>query len=67
MQTLKDNVSLLTPELLDEINQVVVRAGHISVKKKENECCVGGAIPLSLKRMCTFQPTLICCLMPYAK
>ena len=27
-QTLKDNVSLLTPELLDEINQVVVKSGH---------------------------------------
>jgi IS5 family transposase len=27
-QTLKDNVSLLTPELLDEINQLVVQAGH---------------------------------------
>jgi hypothetical protein len=28
LQTLKDNVRLLTPELLDEINQVVVQAGH---------------------------------------
>lgn len=27
-QTLKDNVSLLTPELLDEINQLVVTSGH---------------------------------------
>ena len=27
-QTLKDNVSLLTPELLDEINQLVVKSGH---------------------------------------
>ena len=33
-QTLKDNVSLFTPELLDKINQVVVSAGHILVKKK---------------------------------
>ncbi len=33
-QTLKDNVSLLTPELLDEINQLVVQAGHGLVKKK---------------------------------
>jgi hypothetical protein len=32
-QTLKDNVSLLTPELLDEINQLVVLAGHVLVKK----------------------------------
>ena len=28
LQTIKDNVSLLTPELLNEINQVVVKAGH---------------------------------------
>lgn len=36
LQTLKDNVHLLTPELLDKINQVVVSAGHAVVKKKEN-------------------------------
>jgi hypothetical protein len=34
LQTIKDNVSLLTPELLDKINQVVVKAGHNLVKKK---------------------------------
>ncbi len=28
LQTLKDNVSLLTPQHLDQINQVVVKAGH---------------------------------------
>ena len=33
MQTIKDNVRLLTPEVLDEINQVVVKAGHNLVKK----------------------------------
>jgi len=33
-QTLKDNVALLTPELLDRINQVVVSGGHALVKKK---------------------------------
>jgi hypothetical protein len=33
LQTLKDNISLLTPELLDEINQVVVSAGHELVGK----------------------------------
>lgn len=36
LQTIKDNVSLLTPELLDEINQVVVASGHVLLKKKEN-------------------------------
>ena len=34
LQTLKDNVQLFTPEILDEINQVVVRAG-LKLKKKE--------------------------------
>jgi hypothetical protein len=37
LQTIKDNVGLLTPELLDKLNQVVVKAGHGVVKKKENE------------------------------
>lgn len=40
-QTIKDNVSLLTPELLDEINQVIVKAGHILLKKKENDLLRG--------------------------
>jgi len=33
-QTLKDNVSLFTPELLDKINQLVVDSGHVLLKKK---------------------------------
>ncbi len=37
LQTLKDNVHLLTPELLDKINQIVVLEGHNLVKKKEEE------------------------------
>jgi transposase, IS5 family len=37
MQTIKDNVSLLTSELLDEMNQVIVKAGHILIKKKEKD------------------------------
>jgi IS5 family transposase len=40
-QTLKDNVGLLTVELLDKINQMVVNAGHVVVKKKENEALRG--------------------------
>lgn len=35
LQTIKDNVSLLTPEILDLINQIVVKAGHNLVKKNE--------------------------------
>jgi hypothetical protein len=40
-QTLKDNVTLFTPELLDKINQIVVAAGHELVKKKEGEVLHG--------------------------
>ena len=40
-QTLKDNVSLFTPELLDKINQNVVATGHELVKKKEGEVLRG--------------------------
>ena len=40
-QTLKDNVTLLTPELLNQINQIVVTAGHVLVKKKEDEALRG--------------------------
>jgi IS5 family transposase len=36
LQTLKDNVSRLTPEVLDRINQVVVRAGHQVLGKDED-------------------------------
>ena len=37
VQTLKDNLRLFTPELLDQINQVVVDAGHALVKKSPEE------------------------------
>jgi IS5 family transposase len=37
LQTLKDNLRLFTPEVLDRINQVVVRAGHQLVKKSAEE------------------------------
>src|ERR1035437_3162505 len=33
LQTLKDNLHLFTPELLDRINQEVVKAGHHLLKK----------------------------------
>ena len=36
LQTLKDNVCLLTPSLLNAINEIVVSSGHALVKKKEN-------------------------------
>jgi IS5 family transposase len=34
-QTLVDNVGLLTPELLDKINQIIVMGGHALLKKGE--------------------------------
>ena len=37
LQRLKDNLSLFTPELLDRINQEVVRAGHRLLKKKAQD------------------------------
>ena len=41
LQTIKDNVLLLTPEILDEINQIVVLAGHNIVMKKNDEVLKG--------------------------
>lgn len=35
LQTLKDNLCLFTPELLARIDEVVVRAGHILLKKND--------------------------------
>jgi IS5 family transposase len=36
LQTIKDNLPLLRPEMLDQINQIVVRAGHRIVTGKKN-------------------------------
>ena len=37
LQTIKDNVSLLTPEILDQINELVVKEGHKLVNKTDTE------------------------------
>jgi hypothetical protein len=37
LQTIKDNISLFTPEILDRINQEVVSAGHQTLKKNTEE------------------------------
>ncbi len=37
LQTLKDNLSLFTPEVLDRINQIVLQHGHELVGKKKDE------------------------------
>jgi hypothetical protein len=66
-QTLKDNVSLFTPELLDKINQLVVAAGHVLVKKRPTKRCVGAATPLWLRPMFITQPTSTCCMTRCAR
>ena len=47
LQTLKDNVALLTPEILDRINQVVVKAGHRLLKKTKRKRSEHGVTRLS--------------------
>jgi len=37
LQSLKDNVRLLTPELLEQINGLVVAGGHVLAKKKPEQ------------------------------
>jgi len=37
LQTIKDNISLFTPDILDRINQEVVNAGHQLLKKNDQE------------------------------
>ena len=37
LQTLKDNLSLFTPEVLDRINQIVIQHGHQLIGKKKDE------------------------------
>jgi len=41
LQTLKDNVTLLTPEVLDRINEIVVHSGHKLVLKKKRRKLTG--------------------------
>lgn len=41
LQTIKDNLKLFTPEILDRINQEVVRAGHATLKKNLVDGVVG--------------------------
>jgi len=37
LQTIRDNVSLLTPQILDQINQIVVAAGHSIISTKKDQ------------------------------
>ena len=67
VQTLKDNVTLFTPELLGKINQIVVATGHELVKKRPTKSCMGAATPSWLKRLCITRPTSRCFLTPAGK
>ena len=60
-QTLVDNVSLLTPELLGKVNLLIVESGHTVVGKKLASPCGGAVIRLSLKPMFVIPQTLACC------
>jgi len=37
LQTIKDNLQLFTPEVLDQINREVIKTGHSLVKKKQKD------------------------------
>ena len=37
LQTIKDNICLLTPSILDEINQIVVKAAHSMITTEKNQ------------------------------
>ena len=37
LQTIRDNIALLTPPILDEINQIVVKAGHSMIPTKKDQ------------------------------
>jgi len=37
LQTIRDNIVLLTPSILDEINQIVVKAGHRMITTKKDQ------------------------------
>jgi len=68
LQTLKDNLRLFTPEILDRINQEVVKAGHVLVKKRPSKRISPLALTrLLLRRTCTTRLTSICSGMRFAR
>jgi len=66
LQTIKDNLRLFTPEILDRINQEVVTAGHQLVKKVPTPGSRCALIPSWWRPMSIFPPTSMCCGMRYA-
>jgi hypothetical protein len=67
IQTIKDNVGLLTPEVLDEINQVVVKAGHSLVKKTAKQAYKEGVTVLWWKQTYIIRQISMCFWMPSAR
>ena len=60
-QTVVDNVSLLTPELLSAVGRLVVESGHKVAKKSLASHYAGGVTRSSSRRTCTIRRTSICC------
>ena len=60
-QTVVDNVSLLTPELLSAVGRLVVESGHKVAKKSLASHCAGGVIRSWSKPTCIIRPTSTCC------
>ena len=59
-QTVVDNVSLLTPELLSAVGRLVVESGHKVAKKSLASHYAGGVIRSSSRRTCTIRRTSAC-------
>ncbi len=57
VQTLKDNISLLTPELLDKINREIVKFGRDKVFKKKRRKSKPDAIHSRWNEIFIFQQT----------
>ena len=60
LQTLKDNLRLFTPEILDRINQEVVGAGHVLVKKVRSKAWPFAVTLSWLRRTSITQQTSTC-------
>jgi hypothetical protein len=67
LQTLKDNLRLFTPEVLDRINRVVVDAGHDLVKKVRTSRSPCVLIRSWSRPTCISRRIPICCSMRSAR
>ncbi|MCU7900837.1 MAG: hypothetical protein KZQ66_01440 [Candidatus Thiodiazotropha sp. (ex Lucinoma aequizonata)] len=61
LQTLKDNLRLFTPEILDRINREVVPAGHKALKKARKKALSPALTPSWWKLTSIFPPISTCC------